>query len=142
MTLAIVIVGVIGLALTFWNAVNWYGFESGYRYNAEFQGKRFECPLRFANSECGSRCFIGANGSGLYLLSHPARKGWWWRYGAVGFNKNLQIPWSDLECRAGTMLLKKCMWFDIPSRKTHFCIAKDIGNKLLIDAGRPLLMWR
>jgi hypothetical protein len=133
-TLVVVIVGVIGLALTFWNAANWYGFESSYRYSGEFQGNRYECRLRFANSECSSQCFIGANGSGLYLLSHPARKGWWWRYGAVGFKKNLQIPWTDLQCRPRTILLKECMWFEVPSRKIYFYIPKDIGDKLLIDA--------
>jgi hypothetical protein len=132
--LVIVIVGVIGLALTFWNAANWYGFESTYRYSGEFQGNRYECSVRFANSERGSQCFIGANGSGLYLLSHPARKGWWRRYGPAGFNKNLQIPWSDLKCRAGTSLFKECMWFEVPSRKIHFYVPKDIGDKLLIDA--------
>ncbi len=52
MTLVIVIVGIIGAALTFWNGANWYGFVSGYRYNSEFKGKRYECRLRFATSEC------------------------------------------------------------------------------------------
>ena len=52
LTLVIIIVGIIGAALTFWNGANWYGFVSGYRYLGEFQGKRYECRLKFATSEC------------------------------------------------------------------------------------------
>jgi hypothetical protein len=137
-TLVIIIVGIIGVALTFWNGANWYGFVSGYRYNSEFQGKRYECRLRFATSECDSLCFIGANESGLYLLYHPASKGWWWKFGAGGFNKNLEIPWSDLDYRPVTMLFKDCIRLEIPSRKIYFYIPKDIGDQLLIDAKRKI----
>ena len=138
MTLGIIIIGIIGVALTFWNAANWYGLVSGYRYNGEFQGKRYECGLRFATSECDSLCFIGANESGLYLLYHPASKGWWWKYGAGGFNKNLEIPWGDLDYRPVTMLFKDCMRFEVPARKIYFYIPKGIGDQLLIDAKRNI----
>ncbi len=138
MTLVVVIVGVLGLALTFWSGANWYLFQSGYRYNSEFLGKRYECSLMFVSAENSNLCFVGADGAGLYLLSHPDGKGWWWRYGVVGFKKNLQIPWSDLECRPRTVLFKECMWFEIPSRKIYFYIPREIGEKLLIDAGRKI----
>ena len=138
MTLVIVIVGIIGVALTFWNGANWYEFVSGYRYNSEFQGRRYECRLRFAASECDSLCFVGANESSLYLLCHPPSKGWWWKYGARGFNKNLEIPWSDLDCRAVTMIFKDFMRFEIRARKLYFYIPKDVGDQLLIDAKRKM----
>jgi hypothetical protein len=70
------------------------------------------------------------------LLSHPDGKGWGWRYGVGGFKKNLQIPWSDVECRPKIVLLKECMWFEVPSRKIYFYIPREIGDKLLIDAGK------
>jgi len=137
-THAIVIVGIIGLILTFWNALNWYEFQRSYRLQDEFPGKRYECSVRFANSEVGAQCFVGANTSSLYLLSHPNRKGWWWQSGGVGFKKNLQIPWTDLDCRSGTMLFKGYTWFEIPSRKIHFYLPKEIGDKLLTDAERKV----
>lgn len=138
MSSVIVIVGVIGLVLMFWNAANWYGFESGYRYHGQFQGKRYECGVRFANSECSELCFIGADAGALYLLSHPNRKGWWWQYGGMGYKKNLQIPWSDLEYRETTILLKPCTWFEVSGKKIYFSIPKDIGDKVLIDAERKI----
>lgn len=136
MTLVIIIVVIIGFALTFWNAVNWYDFDSSYRYDGEFLGKRYECSLRFANQERDALCFVGANGSGLYLLSHPGRRAWWSYRGA--FKKNFQIPWSDLNCRAGKIFFQDCMWFDVPSRRIHFYVPKEIGDKLLTDAGREI----
>jgi hypothetical protein len=138
MTLVIIIVGTLGVALTFWNAVNWYSFQSGYRYHGEFQGKRYECSLRFANSECDTPCFVGADEGALYLLSHPNRKGWWWRYGAVGFKKNLQIPWSDLDYQAGKMFFKDSIRFQIASSRTYFFVPRDIGDKLFVDAQRSI----
>ena len=85
-----------------------------------------------------SLCFIAANESALYLLYHPASKGWWWRYGAGGFNKNLEIPWSGLDYRPVTILFKDCMRFEIPPRKIYFYIPKDIGDQLLVDAKRKI----
>ncbi len=137
-TLVIIIVGIAGVALTFWHGANWYGFVSGYRYNSEFLGRRYESRLRFATSEHDSLCFIGANESALYLLYHPASNGWWWKYRAGGFTKNLEIPWSDLDCRPVTMLFKDYMRFEIPPRKIYFYIPKDIGDQLLIDAKREI----
>ena len=137
-TLIVVIVGVLGLALTLWNGANWYLFQSGYRYNSEFLGKRYECSLKFVNAEHNNLCFVGGDGAALYLLAHPNGKGWWWRYGVVGYKKNLQIPWSDVECRPKTVLFKECMWFEIPARKIYFYIPREIGDKLLIDAGRKI----
>lgn len=136
MTLVFIIAGVLAVALVFWNGANWYGFVSGYRYNSEFQGMRYECRLRFATSEYDSLCFIGANESALYLLYHPASKGWWWKYGAGGFKKNLEIPWNDLDYQPVTMLFKNWMRFEIPPRKIYFYVPKDVGDRLLIDAKR------
>jgi hypothetical protein len=75
LTPVIIIVGIIAVALTFWNGVNWYEFVTGYRYNGEFQGKRYESRLRFATSECDSLCFVGATEAALYLLYHPPQQG-------------------------------------------------------------------
>jgi hypothetical protein len=136
LTPVIIIVGIIAVALTFWNGVNWYEFVTGYRYNGEFQGKRYESRLRFATSECDSLCFVGATEAALYLLYHPRSKGWWWKYGARGFNKNLEIPWSDLNYRPVTIFFKECIRFEVSTRKIYFYIPKDIGNQLLIDAQR------
>ena len=121
-----------------WNTTNWSGFENDYRFDGEFPGNRYECEVRFANAEHSVRCFVGANRAGLYLLSHPDHKRWWWRSKDVTFRKNLQIPWSDLECRPGKMFFQDCLWFDIPSRKIHFYVAKDLGDKLLVEAGRTV----
>jgi hypothetical protein len=30
------------------------------------------------------------------------------------------------------------MWFEIPARKIYFYIPREIGDKLLIDAGRKI----
>jgi len=133
----LMIIGGIGIAaLMFWNAVNWYGFESEYRYDSDFQGARYDCRIRFANLECSSPCFVGADESSLYLLAHPNSKGWWSNRAAVGFKKNLQIPWSDLSYRAGTGVYKGSIWFDLRTRKIHFYLPKDIGERLLTDARR------
>lgn len=142
MTVIIVVVGIIGLALTFWYAVNWHGFLSDYRFHGEFQGQRYDCTLRFANAETGCRCMVGANESGLFLLSDPEYKRSWrrsmFKQLSVPFDKNLQISWSDLQFRAGKMFLKECIWFDVPARNVHFFVPKDVGDKLLLDGKQAI----
>jgi hypothetical protein len=141
MLLAIIItVSITAVALISWNASAMYRFELDYRYDGGFEGRRHDCTLRFANLEAGIQCFIGADQSGLYLLTHPARKNSFWSFGnARGvFKRNLRIPWSDLGCRAGRMLLLDCIWFDIPSRKIHFYVPRNIGEELLRDSNRTI----
>jgi len=145
MTPAIIIaVSVAAVALMFWNAGNMRRFESDYRYDDEFQGNRYECMLRFANLDYGIRSLLGANGSALYLLAAPKHKvRWWGNRAAHGRLKtNLQIPWTDLAWQEKTILLKDCIWFEIPERKIYFYVPRDVGEKILSDAGRkvPLLV--
>jgi hypothetical protein len=131
----IVVVGIIGIFLTFWYARNWKGFQQDYRFDGEFQGPRYDCRVRFAHGEGAVQCLVGADRSALYLLAPPKAKRSWWRYRG----KNLKIPWTDLECRAGRTVLKDCLWFEIPPKKIHFYVPKEIGDQLLRDAGRAAI---
>lgn len=135
MTVAIAIIVVIGVALTFWNALGWHGFARDYRFEGSFPGHRYECNLRFANSEDSNPCFVGADQFGLYLLARPGEKTSWWRHRRRSLKQNYYIPWSDLEWRAGRMFLEDCIWFNIPSRRIYFYLPKEVGEHLLTDAG-------
>jgi hypothetical protein len=136
----IVMVSIIAVALICRNASVMHRFELDYRYDGGFEGRRHECTLGFANLEAGIQCFIGANQSGLYLLTHPVRKNSFWSLGNGRgiFKRNLRIPWSDLSCRAGRMFVQDCIWFDVPSRKIHFYVPRNIGEKLLRDSNRTI----
>ena len=78
--------------------------------------------------------------SALYLLTPPKRKiSWWSNRGARGFLRmNLRIPWSDLDWREKTIMFKDCIWFEIPAKKIYFYVPRDVGDKLLVDAGRKI----
>lgn len=134
---------VLAVALTFWNAGVMRRFETDYRYDGEFHGQRYECVLRFANMEYGMRCFLGADASALYLLTAPNHKRSWWMSSRTAasnkiFKTNLRIPWTDLGWQEKTILLKDCFWFEIPAKKIYFYVPKDVGGKLLVDAGRKI----
>jgi hypothetical protein len=142
MTSAIVIVVfVVAAVLIFRNAANTYRFESDYHYDGQFSRQRYKCVLRFSNHETGTRCFTGADVSGLYLLIDPTVRRAWWSFG-VGIEgvlqKNIRIPWSDLDFRTGRVLLRNCTWFDLPSKNIHFYVPVNIGEKLLADAERKI----
>jgi hypothetical protein len=139
-TLLVIAVFVMAAALMYWNIRVMRRFETDYRYDGEFQGKRYECILRFANSDSSIRCVVGANASALYLLTAPQRKRpWWGNSGARGhLRTNLQIPWSDLVWSEKRILLKERVWFEIPSKKIYFYVPPDIGDYLLVDAERKI----
>ncbi|MGA3348851.1 MAG: hypothetical protein ABSC33_07495 [Candidatus Sulfotelmatobacter sp.] len=144
MTPVIVIaVFVMAGALIFWNVGVMRRFQSEYRYVAGFQGKRYECILRFANLDHGMWCFLGADSSALYLLTASNRKRPWWSSSYIGvsnkiFKTDLRIPWTDLGWQEKPILLKECIWFEISAKKIYFYVPKDVGDKLLIDAGRKI----
>jgi hypothetical protein len=139
-TLLVIAIFVMAAVLVYWNFRVMRRFERDYRYGGEFQGKRYECILRFANSDSGIRCAVGANASALYLLTAPQRKRPWWGYnGGLGFlRNNLQIPWSDLVWSEKRILLKERVWFEIPSKKIYFYLPPDIGDHLLVHAERKI----
>src|ERR1700733_6585481 len=144
MTPAIVIaVFVMTVVLIWWNAGILRRFKSDYRYEGEFHGNRYECVVRFANSESGIWCSLGADTSALYLLTPSERERSWWTWSYRGsareiFRTNLRIPWSDLDWREKRILFKDCIWFEIPARKVCFYASRDVGDKLLVDAGRKI----
>ena len=132
---------VMAAALILWNAAAMRRLKTDYGYDGKFQGKRYECVLRFANLESGIWCFLGADASAFYLLTTPARRWSWWDDRGVAnqiFKMDLRIPWSDLDWREKRILFKDCIWFDIPAKNVHFYLAKDVGDKLLADAERKV----
>lgn len=138
--LIVILVSAMAVALVLWNAGIVRRFNNDYRYAAEFQGQSNECIVRFANSEYGTRCLLGADASALYLLAVPKRKVSWWKNRAAHsfFRANLRIPWSDLDWREKTIMFKDCIWFEIPAKKIYFYVPRDVGDKLLVDAGRKI----
>jgi hypothetical protein len=139
-TVLVIAVFVIAVALVLWNAGVVRRFQSDYRYDGEFQGQRYECSLQFANSEHGIRCSLGADGSALYLLAVPKRTVSWWKNRAAHsfFRANLRIPWSDVEWREKRIMLKDSIWFEIAAKRIYFYVPRDVGDKLLVDAGRKI----
>jgi hypothetical protein len=123
--------------LIVWNIRRVYGFESDYKYTGSFAGKRYECAVGGLSEERDALCFMGADESGLYLLPHPKKLRWFSGYRGV-FKKSLFIPWTDVAYRPGKALLKECLWFDLSARRVYFYIPKDVGEKLLNDAGRGM----
>ena len=141
MLIAVIVVLVV--VLMGWNIARMYNFETDYRFSGYFQGTRYDCVVGGLNSEYGTICFVGADEQGLYLLPHPTPAFSWWKsqHRRV-LKKSLLIPWRDISCRAGRVLLKDCIWFDLAPRKVYLYVPKDIGEKLLTDArvkGRPPL---
>lgn len=134
MLVAIVVVLVV--VLMGWNFARMYNFETDYRFSGYFQGNRYECVLGGLSQEHDTLCFIGADEQGLYLLPHPKPARTWWNYQRRRqiLKKSLLIPWRDISCRSGRVLLKDCIWFDLAPRKIYLYVPKDIGEKLLADA--------
>jgi hypothetical protein len=138
MLIAIVIAAAV--LLVGWNFVRLSRFGSDYNFGGSFQGNRYECYLGGLGDGRSTLCFIGADAFGVYLLPHPKPARWFWGFrGRYDFfRQSLLIPWTDISCRSGKVLLKDCIWFDIASRKIYLYVPKDIGEKLLIDAGRKI----
>jgi hypothetical protein len=139
-TVFVIAVSVMAIALVLWNVGIVWRFQNDYRYDGEFQGQRYECIVQFANSEYGTRCSLGADEWALYLLAVPKRKVPWWknRTARSFFRANLRIPWSDLDWREKRIVLKNCIWFEIPPKRIYFYGPRDVGDKLLVDAGRKI----
>jgi hypothetical protein len=133
----IVIVIALVVLLVGWNFLRLHGFDKDYRFAGSFQGNRYECNVGGFSEERDTLCFMGADTTGLYLLPHPKPIRWFWGYRGV-FKNSLFIPWTDLGYRSGKALLKECVWFEIASRKIYFCVPKEVGEKLLNDAGRGI----
>jgi hypothetical protein len=138
MLLAIVIAAAV--LLVAWNFQRLHHFGTDYNFSGSFQGSRYECRLGGLAGEQGALCMIGADELGLYLLPHPNPTRWFWiRRGKYDiFKQSLFIPWKDIGCRSGRVLLSDCIWFDLASRKIYLYVPKDIGEKLLMDAGRTI----
>jgi hypothetical protein len=136
MLVAIIIIAVVTLVA--WNFFRFYTFYRDYRFDGSFQGQSRECMIGGLNLEARTLCMIGADKTGLYLLSHPKPRRIFWGYGYAVFKKRLFIPWEDISCRSGNSLLKKCIWFDLAPRRMYLDVPKDIGEQLLEDAGRKI----
>jgi len=113
-------------------------FEGDYRFEGEFPGKLHECVFNPSYGEAGYLCWIGANGSHLFLLNHADGKGS--RFGLPfeqrGFDKNLSIPWRAISLRPRRFFLKDCVWFELPAIRVGFYLPRDVAEKVLADAGR------
>jgi hypothetical protein len=141
MFIAIIIAAAVCLLV--WNIRRVYGFERDYKYGGDFAGQRYECRVGGLSDDHGMLCFMGADANGLYLLPHAKQARSWWSY--LGnrsrydvFRKSLFIPWTDMGYRTGRAVLKECVWFELPARKVYLYVAKDVGEKLLNDAGRGM----
>jgi hypothetical protein len=123
-----------------WNFVRLYRFQTDYKFDGLFQGVRYECKLGGLGDEHRTLCLIGADEFGLYLLPHPNPPRHWWAYpsGYRIFKKSLYIPWTDIRCRYGRVLLKDCIWFDLKPRRVYLYVPKDVGEKVLVDARRQV----
>jgi len=140
MTLVLIlVVWAIAIPLMIWNARVMTRFEKVYRFDGEFPGNRHECILQFANTEFHYLCAAGANQSALYLLPPAEHEISRWKSSKEKiYKKSLQIPWSDLQYRTKKILFQDYLWLEIPERKVYFYIPKDVGDRLLIDAGRAV----
>jgi hypothetical protein len=141
MRIAILIAAVVGLYV--WNIRRMLGFERDYKFDGNFVGKRYECTVGGLSEGHGLLCFMGADAAGLYLFPHPKPARSLWSYFGnsrryLVFRKSLLIPWTDVGYRSGRVLLKDCIWFDLAARRVYFYVAKDVGEKLLNDAGRGM----
>ena len=138
------LLGALAVLLTLWNAARIRSFQRDYGYQGGFPGKPYECDLRSADSEWPVRCFVGATDSALYLIADPQpppRPWWGWgKYGSFRtvFKTDLRIPWTSLQCRAGRMFLKEVIWFENRPRKFFVYVPREIGERVLRDAGRQI----
>jgi hypothetical protein len=142
-TMLVAIVIAVVISLLVWNIRRMLEFERDYKYDGNFGGKRYECTVGGLSESPGLLCFTGADANGLYLMPHARPGRTLWSYLGNGrrywvFRKSLFIPWTDLGYRSGRVLLKDCVWFDLSGRRVYFYVAKDVGEKLLNDAGRGL----
>lgn len=115
------------------------------RFDSQFGGETYECLLGTPNTEHYIRCSLGADTSALYILSKLRNPMRWYHYlyrqswGLKSITKHdLRIPWDLVQCRAGNIFFKKVIWFENRERRVYFFVARDVGEKLLADARRPM----
>jgi len=127
----------LGVALTLWFARKMRDFLNDYSYLGAFAGQRYDCMLRFAGSEYDTPCAVGADSSALYLFASSSYKRRWWARGRTRMLKQaLRIPWTDLQWQESRILFKEVIRFEVTGRKIYFFIPKEIGTKVLADAGQ------
>lgn len=136
---------VAAVALVVWNFVRFQRVQREYRFDGEFSGNRYECALGTTDSEGPLKCSIGATPSSLYLMATPGaerqRSMLSWRHSRdfhTVYKCDLQIPLYDLEWREGKMFFKDVIWFENNAKRFYVYVPKEIGEKLLADAGRAL----
>ena len=135
----IVAVVIAAVVLIGWNFINQSSFYSDCAFAGSFGGNRYECMLGGLNQETRVLCLMGADESGVYILSHPKPGRPFWGYGTAVFKGSLFIPWQDIECTPGdTFPFKDSIWFKLASRRIYLYLAKEIGEKLLADARRKI----
>ena len=143
-TIFVAIFFVAALFLVGWNFRRLKRFRTDYRFTGFFPGTTYECVVGGLDTEHGTLCMVGADTSGIYLLSHPKPRGLLWllesRHRVL--KQNLLLPWDDLNYRTGKMLLKDCLWLEMPSRRIYLHVPKDSGAQILKDGGRDPLVWR
>jgi hypothetical protein len=54
------------------------------------------------------------------------------------FQTERRIPWAKLGWKENPIFLKECMGLKFPRKAFIFTVPKDIGAKILIDAGRNI----
>ena len=54
------------------------------------------------------------------------------------FKTDLRIPWTDLGWQEKSILVNTCVWFEIPDKKIYFYVPLDVGDRILVDAGRKI----
>jgi hypothetical protein len=138
MAITIIIFIAAAVLLVGWNFQRLRKFARDYNFSGYFHGNRYECRLGGLTEGCGTLCLIGADDYGVYVLPHPKPVRWLWSFPGRHqiFKQSLLIPWRDINCRTGRVLFKDCIWFDLAPRKIYVHVPKDIGEKLLSDAGR------
>lgn len=130
-------------ALMIWNVTRIRGYQRDWGYEGEIPGTYYPCDLRSADSEFPMQCRIGASDSAFYLMADPQalptrtafRRG---KYGSFQslFKSGLRVPWNELSWRGGSMFLKEVIWFENRRRRFFVYVPREIGEKVIRDAGR------
>jgi hypothetical protein len=105
-----------------------------------FDGKLHACLVRFPLDDTKTDCLLGANDAGLYMTSSSAalksNGRWSVRYYVI--RTPLFIPWSCVQVGDAKFPLRGYFRFSVPSNKATFFVPREIGERLLGDAGRTL----
>ncbi len=143
--IGLLIVFGVGLGMFVWNILRIRAYRQQFRYEGRFEGIVHECLLGCAWPEGLIFCRIGANRDALFLMAPPPDDPGN-RRPLLGHNRrfsrfsasDLRIPWQELKCRRGRMLLKDVLWFENPEKRFSLYVPFEIGRALLQDASRAL----